>query len=60
VIYTHDGILLSYKHNESVKLAGKQMDLDIIIWSTLMEVGEGKWVRGFLKGRPKKGKTFEI
>ena len=60
MIYTHDGILLSYKHNESVKLAGKQMDLDIIIWSTLMEVGEGKWDRGFLKGRPEKGKTFEI
>lgn len=34
-IYTHGGILLSYKHNESVKLAGKRMDLDVIIWSWL-------------------------
>lgn len=33
--YAHDGILLGYKHNESVTFAGKRMDLDIIIWSWL-------------------------
>jgi hypothetical protein len=28
--------------------------------STLIETGEGGWDRGFRKGRPRKGKTFEI
>jgi hypothetical protein len=28
--------------------------------STLIEAGRGGWDRGFLKGRPRKGKTFEM
>jgi hypothetical protein len=28
--------------------------------STLIEVGGRRWERGFLKGRPGKGKTFEM
>jgi hypothetical protein len=28
--------------------------------STFLEAGEGGWFRGFLKGRPGKGKIFEM
>jgi hypothetical protein len=28
--------------------------------STLIEAGDGRWNRGFPKGRPRKGKTFEM
>jgi hypothetical protein len=29
-------------------------------WSTLIEAEEGRWNKRFLKGRPGKGKTFEM
>jgi hypothetical protein len=31
-----------------------------LVGSTLIEVGGGGWDRGFPKGRPGKGKTFEM
>jgi hypothetical protein len=39
VVYVHDGALLAIKKNEIMTLAGKWMELEIIMLSNVSQIG---------------------